>query len=373
MANRSVIPSPDELRGILARFSLPGTLLTAERFGSGHINDTFVATYDQAGTRVRYILQRVNRHVFKNVPELMGNIIRVTTHIESKNSPSDSRRAPSLHKALDGLPYHQTPDGDFWRVCRFVEGARTYDVVEHPRQAYEAARAFGRFQQALADLPGGRLHETIPHFHDTPQRLENLRKAAEEDVEGRKHEVLAELEFAFSREPEVSRLLDLMAAGEIPERVTHNDTKLNNVMLDEKTGEGICVIDLDTVMPGLSLYDFGDLVRFAANTATEDEADLTKVDVSLPIFEAIVEGYIAGAGDILTDAEWDNLVFACKLMTYEVGIRFLTDYLQGDIYFQTHHPGHNLERARNQLRLVDRIEAADGALQAIVRRCRAAR
>jgi aminoglycoside phosphotransferase (APT) family kinase protein len=164
-----------------------------------------------------------------------------------------------------------------------------------------------------------------------------------------------------------------MAAGEIPERVTHNDTKLNNVMLDEKTGEGICVIDLDTVMPGLSLYDFGDLVRFAANTASEDEPDLTKVDVSLPIFEAIVEGYIAGAGDILTDAEWNNLVFACKLMTYEVGIRFLTDYLQGDIYFKIHHPGHNLERARNQLRLVDRIETADGALQAIVRRYRAAR
>jgi aminoglycoside phosphotransferase (APT) family kinase protein len=373
MANQSVIPSPDELRGILARFSLPGTLLTAERFGSGHINDTFVATYDQAGTRVRYILQRVNRHVFKNVPELMENISRVSTHIESKNSPSGSHRAPILSKTPDGLPYHQTPDGDFWRVCRFIEGARTYDVVEDPRQAYEAARAFGRFQQALSDLPGGRLQETIPHFHDTPQRLENLRNAAEEDVAGRKHEVLAELEFAFSRESEVSRLLDLMAAGEIPERVTHNDTKLNNVMLDEKTGEGICVIDLDTVMPGLSLYDFGDLVRFAANTASEDEPDLTKVDVSLPIFEAIVEGYIAGAGDILTDAEWNNLVFACKLMTYEVGIRFLTDYLQGDIYFKIHHPGHNLERARNQLRLVDRIETADGALQAIVRRYRAAR
>jgi aminoglycoside phosphotransferase (APT) family kinase protein len=373
MANRSVTPSLEDFRKVVAPFSLPGILLDGERYGSGHINDTFVANYDQAGTRVRYILQRVNHHIFKNVPELMENIIRVTSHVESKNSANDSRRALTLRKTVDGLPYHQTPEGDFWRVYLFVEGARTYDAVEHPRQAYEAARAFGLFQQALADLPGGRLHETIPHFHDTPKRFENLRKAAEEDVAGRKHEVLAELEFAFKREPEVSRLLDLVAKGEIPERVTHNDTKLNNVMLDDKTGEGICVIDLDTVMPGLSLYDFGDLVRFGTNTAAEDETDPAKIDVSLPVFEAIVEGYVAGAGNILTDAEWDNRVFAGTLMTYEVGIRFLTDYLQGDIYFKIKHPGHNLERARNQLRLVDRIEAADEALQAIVRKYRAAR
>ena len=373
MADRSAAPSPDDLAEILARFSLPGELLGIERFGSGHINDTYLVICDQAGSRARFILQRVNHHVFKNVPELMENIVRVTTHIESKNPPGESRSALRWSMTHEGLPYHQTQNGDFWRVCRFVEGARTYDAVEHPRQAYEAARAFGRFQHALADLSGGRLHETIPHFHDTRRRLENLRRAAEEDIVGRKHEVFAELEFSFERESEVSRLIDLMAAGEIPERVTHNDTKLNNVMLDDQTGEGICVIDLDTVMPGLSLYDFGDLVRFAANTAAEDETDLTKVDVSLPIFEAIVEGYVAGAGDILTDAEWDHLVFACKLMTYEVGIRFLTDYLQGDVYFKTQRPGHNLDRARNQLCLAARIEAADEALQAIVRRCRAAR
>jgi hypothetical protein len=214
------------------------------------------------------------------------------------------------------------------------------------------------------------LHETIPDFHNTPKRLEALRKAADADVAGRKKEVLVELEFAYQRESECGRLLELVKAGQIPERITHNDTKLNNVMIHNITGKGICVIDLDTVMPGLSLYDFGDLVRFATNTAVEDETDLSKIQVSLPVFEAVVKGYVAGAGDILTEAEWENLVFAGKLMTYEVGIRFLTDYLQGDIYFKTKRPGHNLDRARNQLRLVERIEAVVDAMSAIVAQSR---
>jgi Ser/Thr protein kinase RdoA (MazF antagonist) len=370
MANRSLTPSHDEMRDLAAHFPLHGTLLDAQRYGSGHINDTFVVTFDQAGMVVRYIFQRVNHTIFKNVPQLMENISRVTSHVAAKAAGQDNRRALTLVPTREGAAFHKTSEGDFWRVYLFVENARTYDAVENPRQAFEAARAFGLFQQALADLPGERLHETIPHFHDTPKRFAALRKAAEEDVAGRKREVLAELEFAFQREPEVSRLLDLVRAGEIPERVTHNDTKLNNVMLDDKTGEGICVIDLDTVMPGLSLYDFGDLVRFGANMAAEDETDPAKIDVSLPVFEAIVKGYVAGAGDILTAAEWDNLVFAGKLMTYEVGIRFLTDYLQGDIYFKTKHPGHNLDRARNQLRLVDRMEVAANAMEEIVSRNR---
>lgn len=370
MANRSANLPLEDLRKIVDPFSIPGTLLEGQGFGSGHINDTFVATYDESGKRVRYIVQRINHEVFKNVPQLMENIMRVTSHMALKNTTGDSRRALTLLKCADGHSCHQTPNGEFWRVYRFIEGARTYDAVEDPLQAYQAARAFGQFQLVLADLPGGRLHETIPHFHDTPKRLENLRKAMEEDVMGRKSEVLAELEFVFKRGHEASRLLDLAAKGEIPERVTHNDTKLNNVMLDIITGEGICVIDLDTVMPGLSLYDFGDLVRSCANTAAEDETDLARIDVSLPVFEAIVQGYIAGAGDILTEAEWDHLVFAGKLIAYEVGIRFLTDYLQGDIYFKTQHDRHNLERARNQLRLVDRIEAAEGGLGAIVGKAR---
>ncbi len=370
MPHPNAAPAFDALRDVIARFDLPGGLIDVSRFGSGHINDTFVAEFESPGKRVRCIVQRVNRSVFQDVPRLMENIVRVTAHLASKNTDGQSRCSPSPLPSREGLPYWQGADGDFWRVYPFVEGGISHEMVENPHQAFEAARAFGSFQKALADLPGGRLHETIPHFHDTPKRFEALREAADLDLAGRKSGVLAELGFAWQREPDVSRLLELARAGAIPERVTHNDTKLNNVMLDQATGEAICVVDLDTVMPGLSLYDFGDLVRSAANTAAEDETDLSKVDVSLPVFEALVEGYVAGIGDILTDAEWEHLVFAAKLMSYEVGIRFLTDHLQGDVYFKIGHPGHNLERARNQLHLVSRIEAAEEALAAVVRRCR---
>jgi len=369
MADRSLDPSIDSFRELAGYFQLQGVLREAHRLGSGHINDTFLTDFDEAGGAVRYIFQRINHDVFKNVPQLMENISRVTAHLAGKG---DRRSALKLVPTLGGESYYETPKGEFWRVYLYVEGTRTYDRVENPRQAFEAARTFGRFQQALADLPDARLHESIPHFHDTPWRVVALRKAAEADVAGRKKDVLAELEFAFQREGEAGRLLDLARAGEIPERVTHNDTKLNNVMLDDKTGEGICVIDIDTVMPGLSLCDFGDLVRFAANTGAEDEMDLAKVDVALPVFQAIAEGYIESAGSILTNAEWDNLVFSARLITYEIGIRFLTDYLQGDIYFKIKHPEHNLVRARSQLRLVDRMEAATGAMEAIVRRLRPA-
>lgn len=366
MANRSLNPNIEDIREVASHFQLYGNLLEASRYGSGHINDTFIATFDQAGKHVRYIFQRVNHSIFKNVPQLMENIGRVTSHVAGKTKGGDHRRALQLVQTLLEAPFYTTPAGDFWRVYLFVENARTYDAVENPRQAFEAALSFGLFQQALADLPGGRLHETIPYFHDTPKRFTALRKAVDEDVAGRKMNVLPELEFAFQREGDCGKLLALVASGDIPERVTHNDTKLNNVMLDDTTGEGICVIDLDTVMPGLSLYDFGDLVRFGTNTAAEDETDTSKIDVSLPVFKAIVEGYITGAGDILTSAEWDNLVFAGRLMTYEVGIRFLTDYLQGDIYFKIKRPSHNLDRARNQLHLVERMELASSTMEYIV-------
>jgi hypothetical protein len=370
MSHATNTPSLDEMRAIAAQFALHGQLTRFERYGSGHINDTYAVYFDQAGASIRYIFQRINHNIFKDVPALMENIGRVTAHVVAKTAGGDNRSALTLVSTRDGAPFYKTPSGNFWRVYLFIENARTYDAVEKPAQAREAARAFGLFQQALADLPGARLHETIPNFHNTLSRFAALRKAAEADVAGRKKEVQAELDFAFAREADAGRLLALVASGHIPERVTHNDTKLNNVMLDDATGQGICVIDLDTVMPGLSLYDFGDLVRFAGNTAAEDETDHEKIQVSLPVVEAIVDGYIAGAGDILAPAEWDNLIFAGKLMTYEVGLRFLTDYLQGDVYFKTKRPGHNLDRARNQLRLVARIEAADRELQAIVARYR---
>ena len=370
MADPSLVPFVGDIHEIVTHFPLHGTFRDAQRHGSGHINDTFITSFDRAGVQVRYIVQRINHFIFKNVPQLMDNISRVTSHVASKAGRDDNRRVLTLLPAIDGAPFYKSQEGNFWRAYLFFEGARTYDVVENPRQAFEAARAFGQFQQLLADLPDGRLHETIPYFHDTPRRLEVLRTAAAADVVGRKKEVLAELDFAFQREAEVSRLLDLVATGEIPERVTHNDTKLNNVMIDDKTGEGICVIDLDTVMPGLSLYDFGDLVRSGTNTGAEDETDPAKIGVSLSVFESILKGYVAGAGAILTEAEWHNLVFAGKLMTYEIGIRFLTDYLQGDIYFKTHRPGQNLDRARNQLALVERMEKAAKDMSSIVHKVR---
>ena len=368
MADRPLIHPRDILPDIVSHFPLHGSMGDAERYGSGHINDTYVVTFDQAGVRVRYIVQRINDNIFKNVPALMENISRVTSHVATKTVGGDGREALTLVPGNDGLPFYKSPEGEFWRVYLFIEGARTYDALEDPLQAFEAARAFGRFQRSLADLPGGRLHETIPHFHDTPRRLEALRAAAEEDAVGRRKGVLAELDFAFAREADAGRLIDLVRRGDIPERVTHNDTKLNNVMLDNATGEGVCVIDLDTVMPGLSLYDFGDLVRFAANTAAEDQPDRSKIDVSLTVFETISRGYLAGAGDILSAAEWDNLAFAARLMTYEVGIRFLTDYLQGDIYFKTKHAEHNLDRARNQLYLVERMEKANDSMASTVQK-----
>lgn len=365
---QSLTPGIEIICDIAARFPLEGRLTGVQRHGSGHINDTFLVEFDVQGICRRFIFQRINHHIFKNVPELMENIRRVTLHLAGKTRGNDPRHALRLVPETGGCPYCKTPGGDCWRVYHYLEGTRSYDAIKVPRQAFEAAREFGRFQQSLADLPGGRLHETIPHFHNTPRRFEALHRAVAEDIADRRKEVAAELDLAFGRETEAGRLLDLVRSGDMPERITHNDTKINNVMFDDKTDEALCVIDLDTVMPGLSLYDFGDLVRSGANTAFEDETDLSKIDVSLPVFEALVQGYVAGAGDILTEAEWDHLVFAGKLITLEIGIRFLTDYLQGDHYFKIARPRHNLERARNQLRLVERIEQSASAMSAIVRR-----
>lgn len=357
----------EQARQAAVHFPLHGRLTNISHYGSGHINDTFLVCHDQAGTAVRYILQRVNHRVFKDVPRLMENIQRVSSHAaQTPDCRADSRRALTLVPTAGGHPFHRSESGDFWRVYLFIEGARTFDQLESPRQAFEAAKAFGTFQRLLADLPGAPLHETIPAFHDTRRRFETLRQAAAADVAGRKAEVAAELAFAFEREADTDRLLALGRNGDLPTRVTHNDTKINNVMLDEQSGEGICVIDLDTVMPGFSLYDFGDMVRSATITAAEDERDLSKVGFRQSVFESLANGFAAGAGAVLNDAEWENLAFAGRIMTYEVGIRFLTDYLQGDVYFRTHRPGQNLDRCRTQFRLVECLEAADADLKRVV-------
>ena len=366
----STCKTTHDLRAISRLFALHGDFVDGAPYGSGHINDTYCVNYSQAGTAVRYILQRVNHSVFKKPVELMENVARVTAHAQRRlaeaGDPEASRKALTTVPALDGKPYALDGAGNLWRVYLFVEKARGYDLIETTKQAYEAAKAFGDFQRLLADLPGERLHETIPNFHHTVQRFDVLKAAIAEDKCNRAAEVKADIEFALAREGDASVFLDAMASGEIPERVTHNDTKLNNVLIDDASGEGVCVIDLDTTMPGCALYDFGDMVRSATNSAAEDVTDLSKISSRMEIFQALAQGYLASARSFLVPAEIRHLVFAGKLLTFECGIRFLTDYLQGDVYFKIKRPGHNRDRTRNQFALVKSIEDQGEAMQAFV-------
>ena len=356
---------------VFQKFRIYGSLLESAPYGSGHINDTFVATCSQAGTRIRYILQRINQIVFKDPESLMDNVLRVTNEARSRLDGAGvldaSRRVLSVIPATDGKPFHLDEEGGYWRCYPFIEGARTHDVIRSTRQAHEAARAFGEFQTLVAGMGGPRLHETIPEFHNTRSRFERLKEVAAADPHGRLAAATSEWESMCERESVVDVLLNLQKTGQIPERVTHNDTKLNNVMIDDATGAGICVIDLDTVMPGLALYDFGDMVRTATSPAPEDETDLSKVAMQMPMFEALVRGYLSTAGSFLNDAEKSYLPVAGKLIALEIGIRFLTDYLEGVVYFKTRRPGHNLDRCRTQIALVKSIEHQEEAMAAFVK------
>lgn len=356
------------VKPVSRQFQIFGEFLAAEAYGSGHINDTYLVTYDVGGTVVRYIHQRINHTIFKNVPALMENIERVTQHVASKlaGTRDSSRGTLTVIPARDGKPYYKDHEGNFWRTYLFIEKARTYDAIESPRQAYEAAKAFGRFQGMLADFPAPRLHDTIPDFHNTPQRLAALETALAADACGRAKLAQPELDFIMQRKAQTRELLELNAQGLIPERITHNDTKLNNVMLDDASGTGICIIDLDTVMPGLALYDFGDMVRTATSPAKEDERDLSLVTMQFPMFEALARGYLESAGSFLTRSEKSHLAFSGKLITLEIGIRFLTDFLAGDTYFKVHRDGHNLDRCRTQLKLVESIEKQEMAMNKLI-------
>jgi hypothetical protein len=352
-----------DVRAVTRQFELSGVFVTAAPYGNGHINDTYCAVFDQGGRQVRYIVQRINQRVFTRPLALMENIQRVTAHLGQKSAgqPDPVRRVLTLIPARGGKPYYCDTEGNHWRVYIFIEGARTFDAVESPRQAFEAAKAFGRFQKLLADLPAPRLHDTIPDFHHTPKRFAALERAIEADVANRAKLAKAEIEFALNHKADTSVLLD----AKLPERVTHNDTKFNNVMLDDATGEGICVIDLDTVMPGLALYDFGDMVRTTTSPAQEDERDLSKVTMQFPMFEALARGYLAAA-EFLTPPERKFLPFSGKLITFEIGIRFLMDFLAGDTYFKVHREGHNLDRCRTQFKLVESIAAQEAAMNKLV-------
>ena len=356
-------------REALRGFQIFGDFADVRPYGTGHINETYLATFGQAGTDVRYTLQRLNTAIFKDPRGLMENVRRVTEHsrqrLAAANAPDASRRTLSLVPATDGGYLHFAPDGSAWRCYHFVERTHTVDIVESAGAAFEAARSFARFQSLLADLPGGRLNETIPHFHDTPSRYAALHDVLKADPCGRAAGAAREIDFALSLEDDAARIVSLMRSGDMPERATHNDTKINNVLLDDATGEGICVIDLDTLMPGSALYDFGDMVRSATLNMAEDSPDWENAVCRADIFEALARGFLAG-GDFLTPCEKANLAFAGALMTLECGVRFLADHIDGDHYFRIHRPNHNLDRCRTQFALVRSILAQHDALQGFV-------
>lgn len=355
-----------ELRPILRHYGLADCAVAAAPLKTGHINTTYVVHVETvAGGRQRFVLQKVNGHVFKNVSALMENVSRVTRHLRRKASPALRSKVLTVIATTDGAPCVQDGNGEWWRVFEYIEGTHSVDKVATEAQAREAARAFGQFQNHLADLEGPRLHETIVNFHHTPSRVAALRAAIAEDPLRRAGKVQREIDFALSREPDAHVLLNLLAEGKLTERVTHNDTKINNVMLDDVTDRAMAVVDLDTVMPGLALYDFGDLVRASASSTAEDDPEPSNMRLRLPLFRALVQGWLE-AGAAPSAVEREQLPFAGKLLAYETGVRFLTDYVQGDVYFKVHHPEHNLHRARTQFALVSSIEEEGQRLAGIV-------
>ena len=336
---------------------------TAEPYANGHINDTYVTNSP------RYILQRINNSIFPNVTGLMNNIEYVTEFLKEKiqkRGGDIERETLSIIRTADGKNYFETSDGKYFRMYKFIEDTVTYQSIEKKEQFYSCAKAFGKFQKQLADFDVSKLIEIIPDFHNTPKRLETLKKTISDDVCGRKKDVEKEIEFALSMGEYADVITSLLGTKEVPLRVTHNDTKLNNVLFDKKTDEAICVIDLDTVMPGSLLYDFGDAIRFGATTAKEDETDLSKVHFDISLFEAYAKGFLEELGDSITKKEKELLPISALLLTYECGIRFLTDYLQGATYFRIKREHHNLDRCRTQFKLVYEMENALGDMAKII-------
>lgn len=354
----------------LDAFQFGGEVAGALRFGKGHINDTYAVYTQQAdGSARRYILQRINSSVFTQPYWVMENVIGVTEYLRQKvtaNGGDATREVLTLLPAHDGKLHFTDADGYVWRSYWFVEDTTCFMVPQGAAMFKAAARAFGNFNSLLDGYPAHTLHETIPHFHDTPQRFLNFKTAVEQDVAGRKKDCEAEIEFILAREGDCDKLTSLLQAGKLPLRVTHNDTKLSNILMNPVTMEGVCIVDLDTVMPGLSLYDFGDAIRSGAHNATEDEKDLGMVSFSLPLFKSYTEGYLETAGSAMTELEKEMMPWGAKLMTYECGMRFLTDYLQGDVYFKTQRPNHNLDRTRTQLKLVQGMEENWQGMHAVV-------
>ena len=356
----------NEIKTAFEAFDRGGNILSVNQITAGLINATYLVETDK---NEKYILQKINTFVFKNPDELMENIVGVTKHITEriKEAGGDYKRENlNFLPCSSGEYYFRDENDSAWRLYIYVDDAQTYNKPKDFDAFRDAGRAFGRFMKLLDGYPAETLHETIKNFHYTPARYENFLKAVEADVKGRRAECEEEIKFVNDRKADTHKLTDLIKDGVLPLRVTHNDTKLNNVLFDMKTDKGICVIDLDTIMPGLSLYDFGDSIRSGANKAAEDESDLSLVGIDLELFEVYVDGFLSETAESLNDAEIDNLAYGAKIMTFECGIRFLTDYLEGDVYFRTTHPEHNIVRARNQFKLVADMEANMNELNAIV-------
>jgi len=350
----------EKLQELLRQFNIGSDtweLIDAYELFDGHINKTYVLETMQGGVLRRYVLQEINTFVFKRPVEVMENIVRVTAFLRERIAAGEApgQKTMKVNPASDGKDYYIDKNGGYWRCYDFVENSYSLQAADES-SAEQAGRAFGMFQRLLNSFPIDQLHETIPDFHHTQRRYEAFEAAIEKNTASRRDEAVAEIAFVRARKDDCAKLVDLLMAGELPLRVTHNDTKLNNVLFDKDTDEAACVIDFDTIMPGLSLYDYGDALRFLGNAAAEDERDLSKVQFVMPLFRAYTRGYLEAAKAALIPAEIRMLPFAIKLMTLECGMRFLTDYLNGDVYFRIHCPDHNLVRCRTQFKLVEEIE-----------------
>lgn len=363
-----------DLSQIVSQFQFEGELIDITPYGSGHINSTFLVRLKQADDSVqRLILQRINTFVFTEPEKVMANIEQVTAHLRQKivqEGGYPSREALKFLPAENGRSYHKTATGDYWRVEQFIEGAKTYQNVPSLHHYYEAAYAYGRFQSMLADFPVNELYETIPDFHHTVKRLVAFETAVSQDLMHRAHTVTEEINFIRERTHMAPVLTDLQEAGQIPLRVTHNDTKFDNVMIDTQTGKGVCVIDLDTVMPGIAMFDFADAVRSGASLSAEDEPNTNNVQFNLEVYERLAHGFLDATRHNLTPLEIDYLAFAARLISYEQAMRFLTDYINGDKYYKVDYPQHNLDRCQTQIRLLQLMEASRTEMTEIIEKYR---
>ena len=344
---------------IIRKFSIPGSLVDIKVNTQGHINSTFISTFEKDGEKAKYTHQRINSNVFPHPDEVMENIVRVTEHIRKKTAglPDAERRSLRVVMAADGRPYTIDAEGMYWRTYGFIDGVKTYDKVPGEDTAYSLGKGIGAFQSELSDFESSKLYTVIPRFHDMRMRYMQLSEAMEKDPKGRRKLVEDELSFLWDNKEIGERIWDGFENGRLPSRVTHNDTKINNVLFSEDSGEALCVIDLDTIMPGTVLFDTGDMIRTACSTADEDERDLSLMEFHLPYYKALIDGYMEAASSFLTDGEREGIKESGRTITQIMAVRFLTDYLNGDVYYRTEYEEHNLVRARTQIKLMRSMDA----------------